>query len=111
MTYDDSFTAFDTRTGKRATLIKRALLPTATVAATVKAWPNPTSFNAVLARMEAEELAKAMADDDGDHDAGDRGDGGGGASKHALSRLADLTVESGKFSSRGEALNWLISHP
>jgi hypothetical protein len=25
--------------------------------------------------------------------------------------LADLTVESGKFSSRGEALNWLISHP
>jgi hypothetical protein len=37
--------------------------------------------------------------------------GGGGASDHALSRLADLAVESQKFSSRAEALNWLISHP
>jgi hypothetical protein len=47
-----------------------------------------------------------------DRENGDRNDGGGGgASDHALSRLADLTVESGKFSSRAEALNWLISHP
>jgi hypothetical protein len=51
--------------------------------------------------------------DDGDHDAGDRttGGDGGGASNHALSHLADLAVESQKFSSRAEALNWLISHP
>jgi hypothetical protein len=57
-------------------------------------------------------LAK-MADDR--EDSGDvkslGPDGGDGASEHALSRLADLTVESGKFSSRAEALNWLISHP
>jgi hypothetical protein len=56
-------------------------------------------------------LAK-LADDDRDG-SGDRenGDGGGGASEHVLSRLADLAVESQKFSSRAEALNWLISHP
>src|SRR5258708_1724786 len=49
--------------GVRIMLMKRADSPDATPADTRRAFPNPTSFNAVLARMKAEEMAKA--DDDG----------------------------------------------
>jgi hypothetical protein len=61
--------------------------------------------------LEIFRVGKADARDD--DDGGDRNTGGdsGGASNHALSHLADLAVESQKFSSRAEALNWLISHP
>jgi hypothetical protein len=105
---DDSFTALDTRDGRRVTLrmkrIKRAMRPDATPADILKAFPNPNTFNAVLARTQAEAMAKA---DDGDDDDG----GGGGASDHVLSRLADLLVESGRFTDRGHALRHLTSHP
>jgi Arc/MetJ-type ribon-helix-helix transcriptional regulator len=48
--------------------------------------------------------------DDGDRENGDRNDGGGGsASDHHVSRIADLAVESGKFSSRSEALHHLMN--
>jgi hypothetical protein len=54
------------------------------------------SFNGVM--------AKADPDDDGG--------GGGSASDHVLSRrLADLLVESGRFTDRGHALRHLTSHP
>jgi hypothetical protein len=100
---DDTFTALDTRTGKRVTLVKRAMRPDATVADTLKAWPNSRSFNAVLARQEAEELAKAMADDEPDDQAP--------VSDHPVSRLADILVESSRFPDRASALTWLTSHP
>jgi hypothetical protein len=106
---DDTFTAFDTRTGKRVTLIKRALQPTATVADTLRAWPNPTSFNAVLARMRAEEMAKADHDDDSDdRENSDRNDGGGIAD-HSIVQLARLLVASGKFGDHAQALDHLLN--
>jgi hypothetical protein len=55
------------------------------------------SFNGVM--------AKAMADDDGDHDAS------APVGDHHVSRLADLLVESGRFTDRGHALRHLTSHP
>jgi hypothetical protein len=102
----DSFIAFDTRTGKRVTLIKRAMASGATPADTLKAWPNPNTFNAVLARQEAERMAKA--DDDGDHDAGDRGDGSGLAN-HPVVHLATLLIGSGKFANYGDAFHHLLN--
>jgi hypothetical protein len=39
------------------------------------------------------------------------GDDGGGVSNHHVSRLADLLVESGRFTDRGHALRHLTSHP
>jgi hypothetical protein len=110
---DDSFTALDTRDGRRVTLrMKRAMRPDATPADVLRAFPNPTSFNAVLARMEAEAMAKA---DDGDDDSGDRENGerndGGGASDHSIAQLARLLVASGKFGDHAQALDHLLNTP
>jgi hypothetical protein len=112
----DEVSAVDSGAGRnvKIVLMKRASEPGATPADTLRAFPNPNSFNACLARQEAEEMAKADHDEDDGSDrnaGGGGGGGGGGASDHALSRLADLAVESQKFSSRAEALDWLISHP
>jgi len=101
MTYDedDSFTALDTRDGRRVTLrMKRAMRPDATPADTLRAFPNPNTFNAVHARIEAEAMAKA--DDDG---------GGGSASDHPVVQLARLLVASGKFSDHAAALDHLLN--
>jgi hypothetical protein len=96
--------------GRRVTLIKRAMAPAATVADTLRAWPNSNTFNAVLARMEAEELAKADHDE---ADGGDRNTGGdgGGIAEHPVARLAGLLVASGKFSDHAQALDHLLNTP
>jgi hypothetical protein len=70
-----------------------------------RAFPNPRSFNAVLARMEAEALAKSLADED---------DGNvniGASDHHASSKVADLLVESGRFPHRAAALDHLLNSP
>jgi hypothetical protein len=122
---DDSFTVLDTRDGRRVTL--RMMQKAVTPADWLRLFPNPAesarsgSYNKFLKIFmgKADDCRDEADEDDDDRDEidredegnGDRGDDGGGGSDHALSRLADLTVESGKFSSRAEALNWLISHP
>jgi hypothetical protein len=82
--------------------VKIVLMKRMYPADTLKAFPNSTSFNAVLARMEAEELAKV------DDDAGDRNAGGGGASDHHASKVADLLVEAGKYPHRAAALDHIL---
>jgi hypothetical protein len=104
----DEVSAVDKGAGRnvKIVLMKRAYSPGATPADTLKAFPNPTSFNAVLARMEAEELAKV---DDGDHDAGDRNAGGGGLAYHPVVQLATLLIGSGKFANYGDAFHHLLN--
>jgi hypothetical protein len=60
----DEVSAVDKGAGRnvRIVLMKRASRPGATPADTLRAFPNPNTFNAVLSRMEAEAMAKA---DDG----------------------------------------------
>jgi hypothetical protein len=66
------------------------------------------SFNAVLARMGAEAMAKAGAD-------GEKGayivPTLGGASDHHASTVADLLVEAGSFPHRAAALQHLLHKP
>jgi hypothetical protein len=127
---DDTFTALDTRDGRRVTLrakrgpTREEMAKAHTPADWLELFPNPRervrpgSYNKFL-RIFMGKADDCRDEDDDDRDEidredegnGDRGDDGGGDTDHALSRLADLTVESGKFSSRAEALNWLISHP
>jgi hypothetical protein len=59
-----------------------------------------------------EKIFTGKADDRGEDEGNsDRRDDGGNASDHVLSRLADLLVESGRFTDRGHALRHLTSHP
>jgi hypothetical protein len=110
----DEVSAVDAGAGKgvRIMLMKRASRPDATPADTLRAFPNPRSFNAVYARMEAEAMAKV---DDGDDDSGDRenGDhnGGGGIADHSIAQLARLLVASGKFGDHAQALDHLLNTP
>jgi hypothetical protein len=70
----DEVSAVDRGAGEnvKIVLMKRASRPDATPADTLRAFPNPRSFNAVYARMAAEAaIAKSLADDE-------RGDDGGG---------------------------------
>jgi hypothetical protein len=90
--------------GVKIVLMKRASEPGATPADTLRAFPNPTSFNAVLSLMEAEELAKA---DHGDHDAGDRHDRVPVVDHHA-STIANLLVEAGSFPHHAAALHHVL---
>jgi hypothetical protein len=87
--------------GVRIMLMKRASRPDATPADVLRAFPNPRSFNEVLARMEAEAMAKADDDDAG----------GGGASYHPIAQLATLLVASGKFPDHAQALDHLLNTP
>jgi hypothetical protein len=50
--------------GVKIMLMKRAMRPDATPADTLRAFPLPNTFNAVLARMEAEAMVKAADGDD-----------------------------------------------
>jgi len=51
----------------------------------------------------------AKADDDGDHDAGDRNAGGGGLANHPVVQLATLLIGSGKFANYGDAFHHLLN--
>jgi hypothetical protein len=108
--------------GVKILLMKRASRPDATPADTLRAFPNPNTFNAVLARMAAEEelakadhddelLAKADRDDSGDREKnGDRENGdGGGITDHPLAQLATLLVASDKFPDHAQALDHLLN--
>jgi hypothetical protein len=118
---DDTFTALDTRTGKRVTLCRGGFGDGETLRKrddTPRSKPHverharrlrkfqAMSFNAVLARMEAEAMAKAGADgDEIDRDDGD------GDTNHPIVQLATLLVASGKFSDHAQALDHLLNTP
>jgi hypothetical protein len=113
MRYDDDTFIARLPNGERVRLrVKRDieklndLDPGERLAAMLKMFPNPSesarSYNKFL------EIFMGKADrDELDHE----DDGGGGASDHVLSRLADSLVESGRFTDRGHALRHLTSHP
>src|SRR4051794_12478957 len=63
------------------------------------------SFDGIMAKADHDD-----ASGDADRERNDDG-GGGGATDHHVSRLADLLVESGRFTDRGHALRHLTSHP
>jgi hypothetical protein len=117
---DDTFTALDTRTGKRVTLSRGGLgdgdrprskphveRHARQLRKLQEERDQPRSFNAVLARMEA--MAKA---DDAD---GEKGVTSihtlGGASDHHASTVADLLVEAGSFPHRAAALHHVLHKP
>jgi hypothetical protein len=110
---DDSFTALDTRDGRRVTL--RMMQKARTPADWLELFPNPeretrSVFEQIFRVGKAGDRDDGGDENDDDRDEIDRDDGGG-ASDHVLSRLADLLVESGRFTDRGHALRHLTSHP
>jgi hypothetical protein len=128
MTYDDGTFTARMPDGRRVTLrVKRDiekiddLDPSEKLAAMLKMFPNPResarsgSYNKFLKIFmgKADEVDDDLDELDREENGnGDRDDGGGGgASDHVLSRLADLLVESGRFTDRGHALRHLTSHP
>jgi hypothetical protein len=94
----------------------RAELQSATMKYVHTQYDDPTQVLKRLYRDEGElgsllrKAVEIVGEAAGDDDRGDNG-GGGGATDHHVSRLADLLVESSRFTDRGHALRHLTSHP